>query len=102
MFPQRNGGFILKPRHSCAEAILRNAKLAGIRPIDWHTRRHTFASHLAMRGVPLKAVQELMGHATSKMTCATPTSHPGREAGRGAGPPRVAQGHSGGTHRQEV
>ncbi len=28
----------------------------------------TFASHLAMRGVPLKAVQELMGHATIDMT----------------------------------
>jgi len=25
-------------------------------------------SHLAMRGVPLKAVQELMGHATMEMT----------------------------------
>ena len=26
-----------------------------------------FASHLAKRGVPLKAVQELMGHATIEM-----------------------------------
>ena len=30
--------------------------------------RHTFASHLVMKGVPPKAVQELMGHATIEMT----------------------------------
>jgi integrase len=34
----------------------------------WHMLRHTFASHLAMRGVPLKAIQELLGHATIDMT----------------------------------
>ena len=36
--------------------------------ITWHVLRHTFASHLVMKGVPLKAVQELMGHATIEMT----------------------------------
>ena len=30
--------------------------------------RHTFASHLAMRGVPLKAIQEPLGHSTMEMT----------------------------------
>jgi integrase len=68
VFPQRDGGFIRNPQHTCAEAILRNAERAGIRPIGWHTLRHTFASHLVMSGVPLKAVQELMGHATIEMT----------------------------------
>ena len=28
----------------------------------WHCLRHTFCSHLAMRGVPAKAIQELAGH----------------------------------------
>jgi site-specific recombinase XerD len=32
--------------------------------IIWHDLRHTYGSHLAMRGVPLKVIQELMGHAT--------------------------------------
>ena len=36
--------------------------------IGWHDLRHTYGSHLAMRGVPLKVIQELMGHATVAMT----------------------------------
>ncbi|CAM4495742.1 tyrosine-type recombinase/integrase [Corallococcus exiguus] len=45
---------------------------AGIRReeglIGWHDLRHTYGSHLAMRGIPLKVIQELMGHATIEMT----------------------------------
>jgi Phage integrase family len=41
--------------------LKRALKHAGLRSIGWHVLRHTFASHLVMRGVALKVVQELLG-----------------------------------------
>lgn len=36
--------------------------------VAWHTLRHTFASWLIMRGTPIRVVQDLLGHASIKMT----------------------------------
>jgi integrase len=49
-------------------AIGKLCNQAGLRRIGWHTLRHTFASHLAMRGVPLPAIKELMGHSAITTT----------------------------------
>ncbi len=53
---------------SADASLKRICRRAGLRKIGWHVLRHTFASHLAMKGVPLKTVQELLGHATIEMT----------------------------------
>jgi site-specific recombinase XerD len=38
--------------------LWRACKKAGLREIGCHALRHTFASHLVMRGASMKAVQE--------------------------------------------
>jgi integrase len=43
------------------------AKRANVRK-GVHILRHTFCSHLAMRGAPARAIQELAGHADLTMT----------------------------------
>lgn len=41
---------------------------AGMRKVRWHDLRHTFASHLVMKGVSLRAAQELLGHSSITVT----------------------------------
>ena len=43
------------------QAVARAARRANVRP-GVHILRHTFCSHLAMRGAPVRAIQELAGH----------------------------------------
>lgn len=52
----------------CKHPLWRACKRSGLRRVGWHVLRHTFASHLAMRGVPLRTIMELMGHSTIQMT----------------------------------
>ena len=47
--------------------VARAARTAGVRP-GVHILRHTFCSHLAMQGVPARAIQELAGHKDLKTT----------------------------------
>lgn len=42
---------------------------AGIRRISWHVLRHSFATELSARRVPLRTIQDLLGHANISMTC---------------------------------
>lgn len=55
-------------QHRLGRSLATACKKAGLRHIGWHILRHTFASHLMMRGAPMPAVQKLMGHSTIEMT----------------------------------
>jgi integrase len=66
VFCDMGGGYLRVNRLN--QAITAACKRAGLRHIGWHVLRHSFASHLAMRGVSLKVIQELLGHASIQMT----------------------------------
>ncbi|MBV9949322.1 MAG: site-specific integrase [Myxococcales bacterium] len=55
--------------HVLRDWIERAQRRAGLPPTgNAHILRHTFCSHLAMRGAPAKAIQELAGHASLSTT----------------------------------
>jgi integrase len=41
---------------------------AGVRPVRFHDLRHTFGTRMAAQGVPMRALQEMMGHRDFKTT----------------------------------
>ena len=62
MLYQRNGEPVSE---NTLRSWMERAERAGGLPVTGHIHqlRHTFCSHLAMRGAPAKAIQELAGHA---------------------------------------
>jgi site-specific recombinase XerD len=49
-------------QHLVQNHVRRAARLANLRNVGVHVLRHTFCSHLAMRGAGARAIQELAGH----------------------------------------
>jgi integrase len=64
VFCHQDGTCILRIDRSFHSAL----KRAGIDKFRFYDLRHTFASHLAMRGVPLETIGALLGHKDPKMT----------------------------------
>ena len=64
------------PRWECESTSEKNrpgpltnaCELAGVRRVGWHVLRHSYASHLVMRGASIAEVQSLLGHASITMT----------------------------------
>ncbi|MFH1542717.1 MAG: site-specific integrase [bacterium] len=59
------------------QAFNRAKAKAGLSDITIHTLRHTYASHLANKGIPLLTIRDLLGHTDIKTT--TIYSHLGKE-----------------------
>lgn len=52
----------------CTHGMKFARKAAKLRGVGWHTLRHTYASALVMRGVPLRTIQGWLGHSSIVQT----------------------------------
>ena len=64
VFPGRDGSRMTDVK-SAFNKVIQDSKIMDFR---LHDLRHTFASNLVMRGVPLNTVRQLLGHKDIKMT----------------------------------
>jgi integrase len=68
VFVHLDGKFEGQPITDIKNAFNGAVERAKIQDFRFHDLRHTFCSWLAIRGVPLTAIQKLAGHASIKMT----------------------------------
>ena len=68
VFPSETGDTPLDSQNFINRAFRPALEAARITNFSWHDLRHTFASRLAMAGVDLRTIQELLGHRTLAMT----------------------------------
>jgi hypothetical protein len=68
VFPSENGATPLNSQNFINRVFRPALRAAKIRDFSWHDLRHTFASRLAMAGVDVRTIQELLGHRTLAMT----------------------------------
>lgn len=62
---RKNGGKIHRDKiYRCLQSALKKIGLQG----NVHKFRHTFASHLVMKGVGIETVSKLLGHSSIEMT----------------------------------
>ena len=65
---QRDDGGVWGPSHQ-QRPLEQASRLAKISPpVTFHVLRHTHASQLAMRGVPMAVIAKQLGHADTRMT----------------------------------
>jgi integrase len=67
VWPGRRG---TRSEAGCDNGLKHALRRAGLteKRLGWHTLRHTFASWLAIRGVSLRVIQELLGHSSITVT----------------------------------
>lgn len=72
VFCNMEGGYmnpaVLERHYFCATLKLLNKESPEIVSIRLHDLRHTYATYLLSKGVPIKYVQEQLGHSSAKMT----------------------------------